>query len=65
MALNLPKLKWTFRASYGHYYQPPPLLTASGPLLQFANNNNLAFTAIRGERDEEFNLELTFPGGAG
>ena len=23
MALNVPRLKWTFRASYGHYYQPP------------------------------------------
>jgi hypothetical protein len=25
VALNVPRLKWTFRASYGHYYQPPPL----------------------------------------
>lgn len=60
-ALNLPKLKWTFRASYGHYYQPPPLLTASGPLLQFANNNNLAFTPIHGERDEESQFGLNIP----
>ena len=61
VALNVPKLKWTFRASYGHYYQPPPLLTASGPLLQFANNNNLAFTAIRGERDEETQFGVNIP----
>ncbi|HZQ96121.1 MAG TPA: TonB-dependent receptor [Candidatus Sulfotelmatobacter sp.] len=60
-ALNLPKLKWTFRASYGHYYQPPPLLTASGPLLQFANSNNLAFTTIRGERDEEAQFGVNIP----
>ena len=25
VALNVPRLNWTFRASYGHYYQAPPL----------------------------------------
>jgi hypothetical protein len=60
-ALNVPKLKWTFRASYGHYYQPPPLLTASGPLLQFANNNNVAFTPLYGERDEESQFGVNIP----
>ena len=24
-ALNIPRLNWTFRAFYGHYYQAPPL----------------------------------------
>src|ERR1039457_3682201 len=43
VALNVPRLNWTFRASYGHYYQAPPLSTAAGPLLQFANDSNLAF----------------------
>jgi outer membrane cobalamin receptor len=61
VALNVPKLKWTFRASYGHYYQAPPLLTASGPLLQFAGSNNLAFIALRGERDEEAQFGVTIP----
>ena len=60
-ALNVPKLKWTFRASYGNYYQPPPLLTASGPLLQFANSNDLAFTPIHGERDEESQFGVNIP----
>lgn len=60
-ALHIPKLNWTFRASYGHYYQPPPLLTASGPLLQFANSNNLAFTSINGERDEESQFGVNIP----
>jgi hypothetical protein len=60
-ALNVPKLKWTFRASYAQYFQPPPLLTASGPLLQFANSNNLAFTAIHGERDEESQFGVNIP----
>src|SRR6266567_8463537 len=52
IALNVPRLNWTFRASYGHYYQAPPLVTAAGPLLQFATSNNLAFTPLHGERDE-------------
>ncbi len=61
VALNVPRLNWTFRASYGHYYQAPPLVTASGPLLQFANNNNLAFIALHGERDEEEEFGLNIP----
>src|SRR5579863_6137079 len=39
VAVNAPRLNWTFRAFYGHYYQAPPLITASGPLVQFANAN--------------------------
>lgn len=61
VALNVPKLNWTFRASYGHYYQAPPLVTASGPLLGFANNNNLAFIALHGERDEEEQFGVNIP----
>jgi outer membrane cobalamin receptor len=61
IALNVPRLNWTFRASYGHYYQAPPLVTASGPLLQFANSNNLGFTALHGERDEEEQFGVNIP----
>ncbi len=61
VALNVPRLNWTFRASYGHYYQAPPLTTASGPLLQFANNNNLAFIPLHGERDEEEEFGVNIP----
>lgn len=61
IALNVPRLNWTFRASYGHYYQAPPLITASGPLLQFANNSNLGFTALHGERDEEEQFGINIP----
>ena len=60
-ALNIPHLNWTFRASYGHYYQAPPLLTAAGPLLQFANQYNLAFTPLLGERDEEAQFGVNIP----
>jgi outer membrane cobalamin receptor len=61
VAFNLPKLNWTFRASYGHYYQAPPLVTASGPLFQFANSNNLDFIPLHGERDEEAQFGVTIP----
>ncbi|HET9307929.1 MAG TPA: TonB-dependent receptor [Candidatus Sulfotelmatobacter sp.] len=61
VALNVPKLNWTFRASYGHYYQAPSLVTASGPLLQFATNNNLGFIALHGERDEEEQFGVNIP----
>jgi outer membrane cobalamin receptor len=61
VAANVPKLNWTFRASYGHYYQAPPLVTASGPLFQFANNNNLDFIPLHGERDEEAQFGVTIP----
>jgi len=61
VALNVPRLKWTFRASYGHYYEAPPLLTASGPLLQFATRNNLSFTPLHGECDEEEQFGVNIP----
>ena len=60
-ALTIPHLRWTFRAFYGHYYQAPPLATASGPLLQFANNNDTSFIPIHGERDEEHQFGVTIP----
>jgi len=60
-ALNIPHLNWTFRAFYGHYYQAPPLITASGPLVQFATANNLGFIPLHGERDEEHQYGVTIP----
>ncbi len=61
IALNVPHLNWTFRAFYGHYYQAPPLITASGPLIQFANANSLGFIPLHGERDEEHQFGVTIP----
>ncbi len=60
-ALTVPRLHWVFRAFYGHYYQAPPLLTASGPLLQFVTSNNLGFLPLHGERDEEHQFGVTIP----
>src|ERR1700674_712290 len=60
-ALNIPRLNWTFRAFYGHYYQAPPLLTVGGPLEQFCTVNNCGFLPLQGERDEEHQFGVTIP----
>jgi outer membrane receptor protein involved in Fe transport len=60
-SLRIPKLNWVFRAFYGHFYQAPPLLTVSGPLLDAANNQNLGFIPLHGERDEEHQYGVTIP----
>jgi outer membrane cobalamin receptor len=60
-SLRIPKLNWVFRGSYGQFYQAPPLVTISGPLLDLANNQNLGFIPLRGERDEEYQFGVTIP----
>jgi outer membrane receptor protein involved in Fe transport len=60
-SLRIPKLNWVFRAFYGHFYQAPPLSTISGPLLNVANNQNLGFIPLHGERDEEHQYGVTIP----
>jgi len=60
-SLRIPKLNWVFRGFYGHFYQAPPLLTASGPLLQIVTNQNLGFVPLHGERDEEHQFGVTIP----
>ena len=60
-AVNIPRLNWTFRAFYGHYYQAPPLVTVSGPLLDFCKANNCGFIPLHGERDEEHQFGVNIP----
>lgn len=64
LAVRVPKLNWVFRGFYGRFYQPPPLLTATGPVVQFAEANNTDFTPLHGERDEEhqFGVQIPFKG---
>lgn len=64
IAVQIPKIDWVFRAFYGRYYQAPPLLTASGPLIDYANANNTSFLPLHGERDEEhqFGVQIPFRG---
>jgi TonB dependent receptor/Carboxypeptidase regulatory-like domain/TonB-dependent Receptor Plug Domain len=60
-SILIPKLNWVFRGFYGHFYQPPPLTSISGPVLQFANGNNTSFVPLRGERDEEHQFGVQIP----
>jgi hypothetical protein len=59
--VKLPGLGWVLRGFWGKFYQPPPLATLSGPLLQYAQNSNLGFRPLHGERDEEYQVGLTVP----
>ncbi len=60
--VTVPRLRWTFRAFYGHYYQAPPLETVSGPaLISYTGQQGLGFSALRGERDEEHQFGVSIP----
>ncbi|HEV2618050.1 MAG TPA: TonB-dependent receptor, partial [Candidatus Acidoferrales bacterium] len=61
IAVQIPHLNWVFRGFYGDFYQAPPLITASGPLLSFVTNQNLGFIPLRGEHDEEHQFGVTIP----
>jgi hypothetical protein len=60
-SLGIPWLKWTFHGFFGRFYQPPPLLTATGPLLDLANTQVLTFAPLKGERDKEFQFGVSIP----
>ena len=60
-AIRIPKLGWVFRGFYGRYYQAPPLLSVSGPLLELAAAQGFSFLPLRGERDEQHEFGLTIP----
>jgi len=61
VAIRVPRLNWVFRGFYGVFYQPPPLLTATGPLIDLANSQSLTFGALRGERDHEYQFGVAIP----
>jgi hypothetical protein len=60
-AIEIPRLKWVVRGYYGYYYQPPPLSTISGPLLNFAIAKGFNFLPLHGERDRQKEVGLTIP----
>jgi outer membrane receptor protein involved in Fe transport len=61
--VTVPKLRWTFRAFYGHYYQAPPIETVSGELESLCSEPAYAcqFLSLKGERDEEHQFGVTMP----
>jgi outer membrane receptor protein involved in Fe transport len=61
VAIQIPKLNWVLRAAYSYFYQPPPLDTVSGPLLEFAGNEGFSFLPLHGERDIQQEYGITIP----
>ena len=66
VALQIPRINWVFRGFYGQFYQPPPLVTVSGPLLAIVNTpgdsaNPQQFIPLHGERDTEYQFGVTMP----
>lgn len=64
--LRIPRINWVFRAFWGKYYQPPPLVTISGPLLGYLTSltnsgSPTTFEPLHGERDEEHQFGVTIP----
>jgi hypothetical protein len=61
--VTVPKLRWTFRAFYGHYNQAPPIETVSGELEKLCDEPQYActFQTLHGERDEEHQFGVTIP----
>ena len=49
------------RGYYAYYYQPPPLDSLSGPLLDYAITQGVSFTPLPGERDIQHDVGLTVP----
>jgi carboxypeptidase family protein/TonB-dependent receptor-like protein len=61
VAVRVPHINWVLSGFYGQFYQPPPLITASGPLLDFVTSQSLGFIPLLGERDTEYQFGLTIP----
>ena len=59
--LKIPHVNWVFRAFWGRFYQPPPLITISGPLIDLCSATDCTFAPLRGERDEEHQFGVTIP----
>ncbi|MGA3132046.1 MAG: TonB-dependent receptor [Terracidiphilus sp.] len=60
-SLRVPRVNWVFSGFYGYYYQAPPISTATGPLLDLANGQNLTFAPLYGERDIQWQYGVTIP----
>lgn len=60
-AVRIPHLNWVLRGFWGEYYQPPPLSTVTGPLLDYAVTQGVGFIPLRGERDQEHQFGLNIP----
>ena len=60
-AIRIPKLNWVLHGYYAYYYQPPPLDSLAGPLLDFALEQGFGFVPLPGERDIQHDIGLEIP----
>lgn len=60
-AIRIPRLNWVLRGFYGHFYQAPPLVTATGALLGYANSQDFTFAPLHGERDKQWIASVIIP----
>jgi outer membrane receptor protein involved in Fe transport len=60
-SLRVPWLRWTLHGYYAYYYQPPPLDSVAGPLLQFAIAQGYGFVPLHGERDIQSDFGVSIP----
>ncbi len=60
-AIRIPRLGWVLRGFWGRFYQAPPLLTVSGPILEVAAAQGFDFLLLRGERDEQYDVGVSIP----
>jgi hypothetical protein len=60
-AIRIPHLNWVLHGYYAYYYQPPPLDSVAGPLLQFALAQGYGFIPLAGERDIQHDVGLAIP----
>jgi hypothetical protein len=66
VSIRIPRVNLVFRGFYGQFYQPPPLVTVSGPLLAIVNTPDdpqtpQQFIPLSGERDTEYQFGVTMP----
>ena len=60
-SIRVPKINWVLRGFFGLYYQPPPLETIAGPVLDFALREGISFLPVAGERDQQHEFGITIP----
>jgi outer membrane receptor protein involved in Fe transport len=61
IAIRIPKLGWILRGAFSMYYQPPPLDTVAGSILDYTNAQGLSFLPLYGERDQQQEYGVTIP----
>jgi len=61
VAIRVPHLNWVFHGFYGHFYQPPPLLTATVHFARSGHQPDSDFRTLKEKRDEEYQFGVSIP----